>query len=73
MSKKSIAEYLEFIYPRELEIKETTGTAASSSFLDCYLYIDSGKLTTRLFLSHITEGESNSDNVLHSIIFTFLF
>ena len=42
-------EYLDFIYPRELEIKETTETAASSSYLDCYLYIDSGKLTTRLF------------------------
>ena len=43
------AEYLEFIYPRELEIKETTETAASSSYLDCYLYIDNGKLTTRLY------------------------
>ena len=41
--------YLEFIYPRELEIKETTETAASSSYLDCYLYIDNGKLTTRLY------------------------
>ena len=42
-------EYLEFIYPRELEIKETTETADSSSYLDCYLYIDNGKLTTRLY------------------------
>ena len=41
--------YLEFIYPRELEIKETTETAASSSYLECYLYIDSRKLTTRLY------------------------
>ena len=40
--------HLQFIYPRELEIKETTETAASSSYLDCYLYIDNGKLTTRL-------------------------
>ena len=39
----------EFIYPRELEIKETTETAASSSYLGCYLYIDNGKLTTRLY------------------------
>ena len=31
----------------ELEIKETRETAASSSYL--YLYIDSGKLTTRLY------------------------
>ena len=34
---------------RELEIKETTETSASSSYLDCYLYIDNGKLTTRLY------------------------
>ena len=39
------AEYLELIYPRELEIKETTETAASFSYLGCYLYIDNGKLT----------------------------
>ena len=45
----NFAEYLEFIYPREREIKETTETAASSSYLDCYLYIDNGKLTTRLY------------------------
>ena len=37
------------IYPRELEIKKTTETAASSSYLDCYFYIDNGKLTTRLY------------------------
>ena len=43
------AEYLEFIYPRELEIKETTEAAASSAYLDCYLYIYNGKLTTRLY------------------------
>ena len=40
---------MEFIYPRELEIKETTETAASSSYSDCYLYIDNGKLTARLY------------------------
>ena len=51
MSLKStkFAEYLEIIYPRELEIKETTETAASSSsYVDCYLYIDNEKLTSRL-------------------------
>ena len=47
-------EYLEFIYPRELEIKETTETAASSSYLDWYLYIDNGKLTTRLYDKRMT-------------------
>ena len=49
LKNTKIAEYLEFIYPRELEIKETAETAASSSYLDCYLYIDNGKLTTRLY------------------------
>ena len=43
--QKKNAEYLEFICPRELEIKETTETA----YLDCYLYIDNGKLVTRLY------------------------
>ena len=49
LKNTKFAEYLEFIYPRELEIKETTETSASSSYLDCYLYIDNGKLTTRLY------------------------
>ena len=49
LNNTKFAEYLEFIYPRELEINETTETAASSSYLDCYLYIDNGKLTTRLY------------------------
>ena len=40
LKNTKFAEYLEFIYPRE--------TAASSSYLD-YLYIDYGKLTTRLY------------------------
>ena len=34
----AFVEYLEFIYQREL---------ASFSYLDCYFYIDNGKLTTR--------------------------
>ena len=45
LKNTKVAEYLEFIYPRDLKIKETTVTA----YLDCYLYIDSGKLTTRLY------------------------
>ena len=49
LKNTKFAEYLKFIYPCELEIKETTETAASSSYLDCYLYIDNGKLTTRLY------------------------
>ena len=49
LKNTKFAEYLEFIYPCEFEIKETTETAASTSYLDCYLYIDNGKLTTRLY------------------------
>ena len=49
LKNTKFAEYLEFIYPRELEMKETMETAASSSYLDCYLYTDNGKLTTRLY------------------------
>ena len=47
LKNTKFAEYLEFIYQRELEIKETTETAASSSYLDCYLYIDNGSLLLR--------------------------
>ena len=36
-------------FQSELEIKETTETEASSTYLDCYLYIDNRKLTTRLY------------------------
>ena len=49
LKNTKFAEYLEFIYPRELEIKETMETAGSSSYLNCYLYIDNRKLTTRLY------------------------
>ena len=49
LKNTKIEEHLEFIYSRELEIKETTETAASSSYLDCYLHIDNGKLATRLY------------------------
>ena len=49
LKNTKFAEYFELIYLRELEIKETTESAASSTYLDCYLYIDNGKLTTRLY------------------------
>ena len=42
------SEYLEVIYPRQLEIKEIFKTIASSSYLYLYLYIDNGKVITRL-------------------------
>ena len=43
-------EFLPLIYPPELEIKETTDTASSASFLDLYLEIDdSGQLSTKIY------------------------
>ena len=44
LNNSTFSEYLDCIYPRELEIKETTETATSASYLDCYLYSDHGKL-----------------------------
>ena len=49
LKNTKFAEYFEFIYPRELEMKETMETAASSSYLNCYLYIDNEKLAIRLY------------------------
>jgi hypothetical protein len=44
------AEFLPMIYPPELEVKETTETASSESFLDLYLeFDDSGQLSTKLY------------------------
>jgi hypothetical protein len=38
------------IYPPELEVKETTDTASSASFLDLYLeFDDSGQLSTKIY------------------------
>jgi hypothetical protein len=39
------AEFLPLIYPPELEVKETTDTASSASFLNVYLeFDDSGQI-----------------------------
>jgi hypothetical protein len=38
------------IYPPELEVKETTDTASSASFLDLYLeFDDSGQISTKMY------------------------
>ena len=45
-----ILEFLPLIYPPELEVKETTDTASSASFLDLYLeFDDSGQLSTQIY------------------------
>ena len=49
LKNTTIAEYLDFIYPIKLEIKEIMETAAASSYFDCYIYIDNGKLITWLY------------------------
>ena len=49
LKNSKFAEYMEFIYHLELEIKETTETRTSASYLDCYRKIDNGKLGIRLY------------------------
>ena len=42
--------YVDSIYPSELEIKDTTESSTSASYLDVLLNIDAdGKLTTQLY------------------------
>ena len=45
----AFGDYLHSIYPSKLEIKDTTITQRSVSYLDLLLEIDSGKLQTRLY------------------------
>jgi hypothetical protein len=49
INSSRFAEFLPLIYPPELEVKETTDTAPSASFLDLYLeFEDSGQLSTKI-------------------------
>ena len=50
INNSRFAEFLPLIYPPELEVKETTYTASSASFLDLYLkFVDSGQLSTKIY------------------------
>ena len=50
INNSKFAEFLPLIYPPELEVKETTDTASSASFLDLYLeFDDSGQLSTKIY------------------------
>jgi hypothetical protein len=50
INNSRFVEILPLIYPPELEVKETTGTASSESFLDLYLeFDDSGQLSTKIY------------------------
>jgi hypothetical protein len=50
INNSRFAEFLPLIYTPELEIKETTDTASSASFLDLYLeFDDNGQLSTKIY------------------------
>ena len=50
INNSRFAEFLPLIYPPELEVKETTDTASSASFLDLYLeFDDSGQFSTKSY------------------------
>jgi hypothetical protein len=50
INNSRFAEFLPLIYPSELEVKDTTDTASSASFLGLYLEFDeSGQLTTKIY------------------------
>ena len=50
LNNSKFADYIPLIYPPELEIKETTDTDQSVSFLDLHLeFDDNGSLDTRIY------------------------
>jgi hypothetical protein len=58
---------LPLIYPPELEVKETTDTASSASFLDLYLKLDdSGQLSTKIYDKW---DEIKDSSLMHLLIF----
>jgi hypothetical protein len=55
INNSKFAKILPLIYHPELEIKETTDTASSASFMDLYLdFDDSGQLSTKILSLSIT-------------------
>ncbi len=50
LNNPRFGDYLDHIYPRELEIKDTTDSAKSASYLDILLALDDErKLMTKLY------------------------
>ena len=50
INNSRFAEFLPLIYPPELEVKETTDTASSASYLDLFLeFDDSGQIGTKIY------------------------
>jgi hypothetical protein len=54
------AEFLPLIYPPELEVKETTDTASSASFLDLYIEFDASRFRERDGTDTRTDKEGGS-------------
>ena len=51
LNNSKFGDYVDLIYPIELEIKDTTETERSVSYLDLHLEIDSkGGLRTKLYV-----------------------
>jgi hypothetical protein len=63
INNSRFVEFLPLIYPPDLEIKETTDTASSASFLDLYLELDD---STKIY-------DKRDDFVLKIKILTFTF
>ena len=50
LNKSRLGDFVDRIYPIELEIKDTTDTDTSASYLDLHLEIDNeGRLRTKLY------------------------
>ena len=50
LNNSRFIDYVHLIYPNELEIKDTTDTEKSASYLDLFLYIDNGgRLNSKLY------------------------
>ena len=50
LNNSEISDYIERIYPIEIEIKDTTDTVKSTSYLDLHLEIDNeGRLKIKLY------------------------
>jgi hypothetical protein len=59
INNSRFAEFLPLMYPPELEVKETTDTASSASFLDLYLeFDDSDQLSTKIYTFSLCENPS---------------
>ena len=49
LNNSKLSEFIDIIYPCELEIVDKTKSKTSAPYLDCYLCTENGKLVTRFF------------------------